>query len=297
MNSRAKATLLSAITFSASILALLYLATASAHIQKGAKKITFFSYDFVPNNVPAPIEITGIKVKGKPVKFNEPFEEPAADWLNGITFEVRNAGDKAISYFDIELVVKFQNSEIDGQIIPVAFGLKPIPGKVSPTAQLPSSDYASASLLSHNFNTIMSSLEKEKTTYDKNSVEVSIGQVIFSDDTRWSGGNLFKRDPTNNRRWIRADQVGFNKALDMSRQNRNFVENQCVTEGADTEAAECEENGDTPCANPEDCETQMPIFFAAVNGVSTKARIQSCSCIHTGTLCKNNQRVQRAATG
>lgn len=64
-----------------------------------------------------------------------------------------------------------------------------------------------------------------------NRLEVSVGDVVFDDGTKWSGGGLFHRDPENPGSWFRIKEPTripqsrnrFGYGLLMSGGNRPFA--------------------------------------------------------------------------
>lgn len=183
-----------------SFLLLLFFVTISVTAQTNSKKIVLKDFSFFPNTTPAPMEIVGIKVKGSTVNLNEAFDS-APDWLDGITFDVRNISGKDISSFKVEILITLHNNEAAVYGVPLMFG-NPLE---APTAKLKQGDIARVSLTSNSFNSVMSSFSKRNFEYDNNSIEVSFRHVIFSDDTMWHLGYIMVRDPNKENHWIRKD--------------------------------------------------------------------------------------------
>jgi hypothetical protein len=306
MTSRKQIYLLSIFAISFSVVALLYIMSAKAQKSQNLKTLEFYSYDFMPNSVPAPIEITNMKVKGKSVKFAEPFEADD-DWLNGITFDIRNSGNKDIIFFEIDVAWKLLNDKADGFTGKIFFGRRPIPGRMAATALLSSGGATSVSY--NDLHRAMAGLTRKNIVSDTRAAEVRIGTVIFSDDTSWSMGSLFVRDPKDDRRWVRPNQENEGKPQ-ISEGGKVSPSNalsasgfgNCYSNSGNTEHLSCSlDDGLVPTPTPDpnatppqiqscvesgDCQAEKPSYVQADTGFGLITRRTDCYCVFTNILCK-----------
>lgn len=152
----------------------------------------------------SPVDIVGIKVKGRAVEPNRKFlaEE---DWLNGLTFTLKNVSDKPISYVDVELLFPARaGSQVDGALFELRYGVKPILPNNSDVGNRPKSILPGATLdltLSEAEvqGVVSILLSHAGISSNVESVTYCVGTVFFEgdEDTFWSRGHLLRRDSNN----------------------------------------------------------------------------------------------------
>ncbi len=160
------------------------------NIYASGRVLTLKTYPF------APVEILELRINDSSIRFNEKLSEDN-DWLKDLRVQVKNISDKAISYISIELRNEPPESGDKPRITAFSIGSLPVSRNqlvqqaetlVSPEAfidiPLPQKQY-----------------EIYKDYLQVSSLEVSIGQVFFTDDTLWTRGVLYTRDPKNSNKW------------------------------------------------------------------------------------------------
>lgn len=149
-----------------------------------------------------PVEISNVKVKGKSVRLGNEFEEEA-DWLKGVEFKLKNKSDKSITY--VVLNVDFPETKDTGTPIMhwLYLGHNPDSESMRPALYLKPDESINISLAPE-FDTIKKTLERREPIDSIHKIQVSLDQVIFEDNTLYSGGGIFKRnpDPNSPRKWV-----------------------------------------------------------------------------------------------
>lgn len=152
-----------------------------------------------------PIEIADIKIKDKKIALGEGFEGDE-EWLKNIDFTVKNRWDKAITY--LVLNIDFPETKATGSIMMHSLYL----GRRSdvkatlanPPLRLEPNESMKVSLAPH-YEEIKEFIEtRQPPVGNIHEIKVWLDQVTFEDETTYSGGNLFKRNPDSDspRKWI-----------------------------------------------------------------------------------------------
>jgi hypothetical protein len=162
-----------------------------------------------------PIEMTEPKVKAKGVKLGEPFEDES-DWLKHLTFKVKNISDKPITFFQIDL--DFPETKATGSIMmhQLFIGrrsdfkstLNNAPLYLKPNEAIEIS-------LEPEYSAIKELIEIRQAPVENiNKLVIRTSEVMFEDETLYSGGSIFKRNPdlNNPRKWLRITD-GFGRPL------------------------------------------------------------------------------------
>ncbi|HZH31183.1 MAG TPA: hypothetical protein VEY11_10505 [Pyrinomonadaceae bacterium] len=155
-----------------------------------------------------PVKIKVIKVKGKPVGFNQKFAE-GDDWLKGITINVENISKKPILYIRVEILFRrpqgVKNSEqTPNYLHPLFYGEIPPPGELTHSdgrKQLMPGESVDLALPENEHLSIKTTLEYLGYPAELTKVTLAIGDVVFDDGTKWSGDFILHRDPNNPNKW------------------------------------------------------------------------------------------------
>ena len=152
-----------------------------------------------------PVELSDIKFKGKAVKFDEKFEGHNT-WLRDVTFKVKNKEKKPITYLRLDFIFPETSSTGPVMLHQLYLGRRfdvPSMSHQEPLRLLPNESTEIS--LQLQFEDIKNLVESRLPSIGKiNKVNVRLGEAMFEDETLYSGGATFKRnpDPNSPRKWI-----------------------------------------------------------------------------------------------
>ena len=185
---------LRASTYSA--VALLILATSSSAFgQQLRDRGLQPAFDFT--NFQMPIEILSIKLNGKEVQPGEKIKGDD-DWLQGLSFTLKNISDKPIAYVDFGLQFPQPNGFV---VYSLNYGVDYPRGdrrsELSPPAIQPGQTLNLA-LTKEKYPSFLRILAQGGASRSFDTAAYFIGRVSFENepDVIWEGGNLKRRDPT-----------------------------------------------------------------------------------------------------
>ena len=209
-----------------------------------------------------PIKIGKLKTKGTVVVLGEKFRGED-DWMKELTFSVKNTSEKTITYLEIELNFprgKGAQEEPDAHDRIIYGQYPPLPGETATPHpdQPPIRPGDTVDVVLRDYEGMREFLNATHYPVSINRLEVSVGDVVFDDGTKWSGGGLFRRDPNNPGGWIRI------KELEPTHQGRNDFGYGLLTSGTRNHAI--------AISNSE----ALPRFVKA--GLRTYAATQSAQC-------------------
>jgi hypothetical protein len=154
-----------------------------------------------------PIKIEKIKVKGKFVSNEKFFDED--DWLKDLTITVKNTSGRIIKYIELDLVFPRPDNSSKQPVSRdhLIYGQYPLsPGELGPAnPEPPVMPEAAAEIRLTDYDGTMNFLAQTDYGSSIKHLEMEIGMVIFDDDTKWSGGHLYRRDPDKPDAWILID--------------------------------------------------------------------------------------------
>lgn len=156
-----------------------------------------------------PVRISGLQSKGRSLAFNEPFDY-GSDWLEGLSFDVRNASDKTIVFVSVYLMLNRRNQKSLPVVFPLVRGINNRDKEQIDTVNnkqaiaVKSGDSINLSLSGTTYQSFLSFLEK--VGWQEEIVQASLftGIVIFADDSAWINGFTMQRDPDDPLKWIRT---------------------------------------------------------------------------------------------
>lgn len=161
------------------------------------------SKHFAPKN--EPIELAELKIKGKAVSLGDTFKGES-DWLKNLTLKVKNKSEKPITLLQIDL--DFPETSATGSIMmhQLFIGQSPDLGSTRDNQPLLLKPNESVSIsLESEFADIKRLIELRQPPVENiNRVVIRLGEVVFEDGTRYSGGSIFRRNPdaNNPRKWV-----------------------------------------------------------------------------------------------
>jgi len=153
-----------------------------------------------------PIVITDIKVSGKTISFDEKFVA-GDDWMKSLVFTVKNRSDKRILF--VSLGLRFPrppSSQEQISISDIPYGNEELLAR-SPTPDerlvgIAPGQTADIQLTPQRFDNLRQFLAATGYPSITDRVDLTIQEVIFEDDTMWSGGRYHRRDPKDPRNRI-----------------------------------------------------------------------------------------------
>jgi hypothetical protein len=158
-----------------------------------------------------PVKIGKLKGKGAIIVLGEKFSADD-DWMKGLTFSVKNTSEKTITYIEIELSFprdKGTQEEPDAHDR-IIYGQYPaLPGETATPHpdQPPIKPGDTVDVVLKDYDGIRDFLNNTHYPVSINRLEVSVGEVVFDDGTKWSGGGLFRRDHEKPNGWIRIQEL------------------------------------------------------------------------------------------
>lgn len=166
-----------------------------------------------------PIKVTKLTAKGAPLKFNQKYLEDD-DWLRGLTVTVKNTtvGKSIIS---IRLILSILKPEASPQEPPSAWELfygntPPLSGGVplNNTKSIKPGETADISLSDEEYSDLQEFLKATDYSIATKQVEIIVGDVFFSDGTKWYADRMFRQNPNSRGGW---EEVGLLRAKELNR--------------------------------------------------------------------------------
>jgi hypothetical protein len=156
-----------------------------------------------------PVKIIVTKIKGKDVKLGEKFPEDD-DWLKGFKINVLNVSDKPIIFVNLRLDFPIpEDSAIDfPSSFEFEYGRSPqVPAEARPSDFPPPigvGETREMTLSDKDYDKLIEFLSRTHYPRSIKNVELVLEQVLFDDDSMWSAGGTFRRDPNNPGTWNRV---------------------------------------------------------------------------------------------
>jgi len=152
-----------------------------------------------------PVEIVSVKTKVKTDReFGKTFTDDD-DWFKGLRIKVKNVSGKQVQYVKIDLLFEpsgdTQNSESPPLLHSLAYGTKGRRASNDGILVLPG-DNVELDLDDSTHAHLKRALAKIGYAEILNRLSMYVSVVIFDDDTMWTNGIWFRRDPTNAENWI-----------------------------------------------------------------------------------------------
>jgi hypothetical protein len=164
-----------------------------------------------------PVEITAVKVGGVPIQPKRKFTANS-DWLNGVTFTLKNVYDRPVAYVSLLIGAYYEKSDgtrakRGGQDVLAGIELKygfqpPRPGEPDPPYYVPPllpGQTMDVVFTERSRDELYSMLTEGKASTDVTEINVRVYDVCFEgdSDTRWHTGFMLRRDPNNPDSFVR----------------------------------------------------------------------------------------------
>lgn len=153
-----------------------------------------------------PVELIEIKVKEKAVLLKQDFEGEVY-WLKDLKFKIKNRSEKPVTWIGINLI--FPETRATGLVMlhQLFIGQRsdmPSTLTSNPPLDLKPGEEKEISL-EPEFDQIRRLIKLRGRVEDINDVELTIDEVMFADDTLYSGSNMWRRNPDTSsaRKWLK----------------------------------------------------------------------------------------------
>lgn len=153
-----------------------------------------------------PLEITDLMVKERKVKFKEKLIDNN-DWFRNLKIGVKNISGKMIVFIDIALT--FPANEAVTQDAPandhLIYGQYPVmPGEIAilHPDEPPLRPGEKTILVLKDYEGTREFLNQASKSQVIEEIEVGISEVVFEDGTKWSRGDMYKRNPNAPDEWL-----------------------------------------------------------------------------------------------
>lgn len=151
-----------------------------------------------------PLEFAELRSKTKTINLGQGFVS-SDDWLDGMTFRLKNNSLKAIRRAELELEfpeLKLNNASF---VMPLHYGQIPdLPDADSPeVAPVQPNEIFEIKLDHDTYSGLRRTVAGNDRASGVTRARVRISVIIFVDGTAWHNGFLHRRDPNNPKRWIR----------------------------------------------------------------------------------------------
>lgn len=152
-----------------------------------------------------PVEISNMRVVGRNILFDRKFSA-TDNWLKGMTFDVRNASEKSITYIAIGLL--FQptlKSKRTGAIYDLTVGFYKSAynqvDRLGKSIMLFPGELTSFVISERDYDKITKLLFDTGLSGESLKVTMIIREVVFEDELKWSQGVILSRDLKEPRNW------------------------------------------------------------------------------------------------
>ncbi len=151
-----------------------------------------------------PIKISKIKAKGVLLSLEEKRSD-GDDWFRDLTIDVTNISNKTIVFIDLALIFPPNTTEERTASDHLMYGNYPSP--LGEASTIHANEPAirpgdSATLRLTDYEGTCEFLRQVGRAQNINEIEISIDEVIFDDVTRFSGGQMWRRDADNPKIWL-----------------------------------------------------------------------------------------------
>ena len=156
-----------------------------------------------------PVRIRAVKVKGMKVFHRQKFLADD-DWLRGLTVTIKNKTEKTITFAAIDIQFpRPSGSEGPTAIHTIEYGNRALLTRRAEADERSSGiapgQTVDLSLTPHDLNGIGFLLSATGYRSGAEKLQLSVGHVIFEDDTMWYAGSHAQRDPNVPGSWINAE--------------------------------------------------------------------------------------------
>lgn len=152
-------------------------------------------------NPGSPVELTKLKLKGKPIDFNRGVDGDN-EWVKNLSIDAKNISDKEIIYLRISLDFPADDSDQRFFVIWLEHGKYPDSNDSETVVQpIKPGETITLTVREGLVKGLENSLQREgqSRALKKNLANIYVDQVWFDKNTFWSRNTIFGRDPTTNK--------------------------------------------------------------------------------------------------
>jgi len=157
-----------------------------------------------------PVELTVIRTKKTNRQFGERFKDND-EWLQGLTVTAKNISSRNVVYINVHLSFErpenSENASLPTFVHPLIFGSMNPPNG-TPSDVLAPGDSVDIGLQERFYVAIKGALRKVGYPPRISHVKVYLTQVLFDNDTQWTNGYWYQRDPAVRDNWILIGKDG-----------------------------------------------------------------------------------------
>jgi hypothetical protein len=150
-----------------------------------------------------PLEVTGSRVGEKSINLGEEFDSDS-EWLKNLKVTVKNKSGKAVTWASITF--RFPDTRVSGPValVDCFIGQRSDQRTHNPPLKLePGQEIEFSPDL--RVDVLKASIEKRGSLDELNHLDIEVMEVMFEDDTLYSGDNIWRRNPdsTSAQKWIK----------------------------------------------------------------------------------------------
>lgn len=153
-----------------------------------------------------PVYVMDITVNGEQHQINRHITAAGEDWLNGLTFRVKNISKKNIVFIYASLIFPETKQILQGKTFAfdLRYGADPrLEAAPSTEKPLKPEEAAEFVLRDAYYKNLKRAFEARITPIKNiNSIQIDVLRVVFDDDTGWATGSFLHRDPNDPTKWI-----------------------------------------------------------------------------------------------
>jgi hypothetical protein len=183
------------------VIALVVGVSVTSHTQTAKERVI----ERMPVEKNEPVEIIDTRVDGQSITLGQKFKAND-DWIKTLVFTVKNKSDKRILFTSIDLFLpRHEGSNPMFDLFYGNWGLqnrRPTSGEQS--IGIAPGETVEIGLSAQRLVGFTSFLKDSHVSQSIEKIDVRFGSVIVEDDTMWSRGAYFHRDPSNPARWNNA---------------------------------------------------------------------------------------------
>jgi hypothetical protein len=162
-----------------------------------------------------PVNIIAVKVKKGTVEIGRGFPD-GDDWFKGLAIKVENLSNKNITFVDVEFSFERPENSERANDPPLVHSLKygsrlPLDADSARPKRVElirPGESVNLVLSDLTFSALKRALSKLKYPASIRRLQIHVREVIFDDDTSWSAGRYFRRNPENPDEWLPIARLG-----------------------------------------------------------------------------------------